>query len=110
MRDTVVASQALLPATSQNDSGFEMKQATMPDVADSISTTFSDSRPTYVVAEGTTDDAFNNVVLSDKIIKERSAIGKMDIPTSNQFIDQIRFSLRWRYFFKMFEATILGSG
>ena len=79
-----------------------MKQATMPDIADSISTTFSTSCPTYVVAEGATDDAFDHVVLSDKVIKERSAIGKMDIPISNQFKDQFNA----KYMSQVFPFTL----
>ena len=74
----------------------------MPDFASSVSSTFSDSCPTYIVAEGTTEDAFDNVVLSDKIIKERSAIGKMDIPTSNQFKDQFNA----KYMSQVFPSTL----
>ncbi len=68
----VVAAQTKIFPNRGNESGFEMKQSTMPDAPDTIETIFAGVRPTYVVPEGTTDDTFPHEILATKTLVEAS--------------------------------------
>ena len=85
---TIVAAQDIFLPKTKEESAFEMKQSTMPDVPASTASIFQEVRPTYVAPEATTNDAFTHDVLSDKTLKDASTVASLDIPMENKFRDQ----------------------
>ena len=67
------------------ETGFEMKQSTMPDQSMQIDQTFANVRPALVVSEGETDGG-----LSDEVIAQYTfgALSDLKVQMSNTFEDQ----------------------
>ena len=89
--DGAIPSQILemLEAEDTNadqESAFEMKQATMPDMATSGENVFQGVRPTLVVDEGETRGTFSEPVITDVAMRDKTNI--MNISTSNVFENQ----------------------
>ena len=71
---------------ADQETAFEMKQATMPDMATSGDNVFQGVRPTLVVDEGETRGTFSEPVITDVAMRDKTNI--MNISTSNVFENQ----------------------
>ena len=83
----IVVSQAQAERATQkvHESGFEMKQSTMPDVPESVENTFQNVRPTIVVAEATTESALPEELKSEYGL---GRLARLDVPLQHKFEDQ----------------------
>ena len=52
------------------ESGFDMKQSTMPDIPLSVEKTFEGVHPIHIVEEAATEHVYTHEVLAHKIVKE----------------------------------------
>ena len=67
------------------DTGFELKQSTMPDNASRVEEVFSNVRPALVVAEGDAEGALSDEVLAQYTF---GALSDLKVQMSNTFEDQ----------------------
>ena len=73
------------PGAATAESGFEMKQSTMPDAVADPYTLFAHERPTLVVDEANSTDGVNKDAVTEHTLK---TIAGLEVPMSSKFEDQ----------------------
>ena len=81
----MVDQQATQASKAVFESGFELKQSTMPDVPSEPSKLFEHERPSLVVAESTSEGILSEQVLAEHAFK---TVAGLDIPMSSTFENQ----------------------
>ena len=76
--------------------GFDMKQATMPDLAPSETRVFESVRPTLVVDEGTSHGAFSKQVVAESAMSDKTSV--IEVSASNSFENQFVSNYNCRVF------------
>ena len=77
-------------AIAADETGFDMKQATMPDMATSSDNLFEGVRPTLVLDEATTREAFSKEAVAESAMADKTSIIELQVSNSfeNQFVSQ----------------------
>ena len=78
------------------ETGFDMKQATMPDMATSGADIFQGIRPTLVVEESSTHGTFSKEVVTESTMADKTSV--LELSTSNSFENQFISQYNCRVF------------
>ncbi len=70
----MVQEQQSRSSSANAETGFEMKQSTMPDHVERVDELFSNVRPTLVVAEGETEEGVPDPVIARNVRSVRLQI------------------------------------
>ena len=82
--------------SSTAETGFDMKQATMPDMATSGTDILQGLRPTLVVDEGSTHGTFSKEVVTESTMSDQTSV--LELSTSNSFENQFISQYNCRVF------------
>ena len=81
----MVQEQQSRSSSANTETGFEMKQSTMPDHVEQTEKLFSNVRPALVVAEGETEEGVPDPVIAQYAF---GSLADLKIQMSNTFPDQ----------------------